>query len=120
MLIDAHFHLDLMGNMQALIREFSSADIGIIAVGTTPKAYEREKQFCYVTDNIKVGLGLHPQLVAERISEIDLFLKFIKNSKYIGEIGMDFNSAYITSKNINFPSFRKLLGSVLMKVIRSC
>ena len=108
MLIDTHYHLDLMENMPKLIREFICSDIGIIAVGTTPKVYEREKQFCSEADNIKVGLGFHPQLVSERGSEIDLFLKYIKNSKYIGEIGLDFNSAYTASKEQQLSCFRKI------------
>lgn len=108
MLIDTHFHLDLMENMQTLIQELSSADAGIIAVGTTPKAYEREKQFCYGVDNIRVGLGFHPQLVAKREAEIDLFLGLISNSKYIGEIGLDFNSAYVASKEQQLFFFRKI------------
>ena len=45
MLIDTHFHLDLMENMQPLIREFRSSAIGVIAIGTTPKAYKKE---CFV------------------------------------------------------------------------
>jgi TatD DNase family protein len=108
MLIDTHFHLDLMENMQTLIREFKNADVGVIAVGTTPKAYEREKQFCFGMDNIGVGLGFHPQLVAERGSEIDLFLMLAKNSRYIGEIGLDFNLAYIASKEQQLFCFRKI------------
>ena len=64
MLIDTHFHLDLMENMKSLIREFNNSNTGVIAVGTTPRAYEREKQFCSGVDNIRVGLGFHPQLVA--------------------------------------------------------
>ncbi|MBR1709830.1 MAG: TatD family hydrolase [Clostridia bacterium] len=108
MLIDSHFHLDLMENMQTLIREFRNTDVGVIAVGTTPKAYEREKQFCSGVDNIRVGLGFHPQLVDERESEIDLFLGLVKTSKYIGEIGLDFNSAYIASKAQQLSCFRRI------------
>lgn len=108
MLIDTHFHLDLMDNMQTLIREFRNADVGVIAVGTTPKAYEREKQFCSGVDNIRVGLGLHPQLIAERESEIDLFLKLVIDGRYIGEIGLDFNSAYIASKEQQLSCFRRI------------
>jgi len=106
MLTDTHFHLDLMENMQTLIREFRNADVGVIAVGTTPKAYEKEKQFCSGVDNIRIGLGFHPQLVAERESEIDLFLGLAKNSRYIGEIGLDFNSAYIASQKQQLSCFQ--------------
>ena len=108
MLIDTHFHLDLMEKMQTLIREFRNSDVGVIAVGTTPKAFEREKQFCFGVDNIRVGLGFHPQLVAERESEIDLFLGLVKNSRYIGEIGLDFNTDYNVSKEQQLSCFRRI------------
>ena len=108
MLIDTHFHLDLMKNMQTLIREFRNYDVGVIAVGTTPKAFEREKQFCSGVDNIRVSLGFHPQLVAEREAEINLFLRLVRNSRYIGEIGLDFNSGYIASKEQQLSNFRKI------------
>ena len=77
MLIDAHFHLDLMDNMQSLIQEFRTARIGVICVGTTPKAYEKEVQLCSNTSAMKVGLGMHPQLVADREQETDLFLRLV-------------------------------------------
>lgn len=110
MLIDTHIHLDLMDNMQLLIQEFGrSKDVGIIAVGTTPKAYMREQQFCARALNIKVGLGYHPQLVAERKNEIDLFLKYITEATYVGEIGLDFNKAFIHSKIQQIDCFRKIV-----------
>lgn len=108
MLFDTHFHLDLMDNMHRWIREFYDSDTGIIAVGTTPKAYEREEQFCSHVPNIRVGLGFHPQLVAERANEIELFLSLLKSSKYIGEIGLDFNSAYIANKEQQLSCFRRI------------
>ena len=108
MLIDTHFHLDLLGNMESLIREFRTADVGIIAVGTTPKAFERERQFCVNTRTINVGLGLHPQLMIEREHEIELFLSLVTESRYIGEIGLDFNTDFIASKEQQVSCFRKI------------
>ena len=99
MLIDTHFHLDLMENMQSLICGFRSSDIGIIAVGTTPKAFIREQKLCSATENIRVGLGFHPQLVEKRSGEISEFLGLVSNTQYIGEIGLDYNSAYMSSKD---------------------
>ena len=110
MLIDTHFHLDLHENMRHLIDEFSNqSNIGIIAVGTTPKAYEKEVFFCKNVASIKVGLGLHPQLIGERIHELELILTFIKKARFIGEIGLDFNSAYIRSEQQQIDCFRKIV-----------
>ena len=46
MIYDAHCHLDLMDNMSGIITEMLNSDISLFAVGTTPKAYDREVQFC--------------------------------------------------------------------------
>lgn len=91
-LSDNETKLDLLNN-----KAIAKTIVSIIKDSTTPKAYEWEKQFCSDVDNIRFGLGFHPQLVAERESEIDLFLGLAKNSRYIGEIGLDFNSAYIAT-----------------------
>ena len=109
MLIDTHFHLDLMENMESLIRGFQTSEIGIIAVGTTPKAYMRETHFCTGVRSIKVGLGLHPQLVEEREQEIELFLRLMDGCRYIGEIGLDFNSASVVSKEKQLSFFRRIV-----------
>lgn len=108
MLIDTHFHLDLTDNMQELIQQFNTSQIGIIAVGTTPRAFLREKKFTAGVTNIQVGLGLHPQLVKEREREIDMLLDLVKDSKYIGEIGLDFNVTYKESKAQQISCFRKI------------
>lgn len=116
MLIDTHFHLDLMDNMQSLIQEFRrSNNVGIIAVGTTPKAYVRERQFCSNNSNIKVGLGFHPQLVADRGREIELFMRLVNDATYIGEIGLDYNSMFLTSKSQQLSCFRKIVNACAKK-----
>lgn len=108
MLIDTHFHLDLTENMQNLIQQLTSSSIGIIAVGTTPKAFKRERELVSNTKNVQVGLGLHPQLIMERGHEIDLFLDLVKDSRYIGEVGLDFNASYKNSKEQQISCFRKI------------
>ena len=108
MLIDTHFHLDLMDNMQSLIQEFRTSGVGVFAVGTTPKAFEREKHFCAGVENINVGIGLHPQLIEERGREIDLIMSLIKECRFIGEVGLDFNSGFIKSKEQQVSCFRRI------------
>lgn len=108
MLVDTHFHLDLMKNMQSLIKEFHGANLGIIAVGTTPLAYNRDLQFIDGIDNIRIGLGFHPQLVEQRGYEIDLFLQQLKGARYIGEVGLDFNKDYVMSKAQQLSCFRRI------------
>lgn len=108
MLIDTHLHLDLMDNMQSFIDEFRVSDVGALAVGTTPKAFSREQQYYSSAINIKVGLGLHPQLVLERERDIDLFLELVKDTRFVGEVGLDFRPAYISSREQQLRIFREI------------
>ena len=55
MIYDAHCHLDLMDNMLEFINEIQNSNMNLFAVGTTPKAYSREIQFCKNARNIQIG-----------------------------------------------------------------
>lgn len=109
MLMDFHCHLDLMDNMNSMISEISDSEISIIAVGTAPKAWKKEANLCSGNQNIHVACGLHPQLVGERFSELEMLLEFVPNTRYIGEIGLDFRSDYANYKDKQVYVFKKVL-----------
>lgn len=109
MLYDMHCHLDLMPQMERIIQESLAQKLGIMAVATTPKAYKKEIKFCNSNTNIKVALGLHPQLVAERYNEFSVFMDYIADAKYIGEIGLDFNRQYYSSKEKQIEVFTNII-----------
>ncbi|MBS7527129.1 TatD family hydrolase [Fusibacter paucivorans] len=98
MLYDMHCHLDLMPKMKGIIHESVGTNFGIMAVTTTPQAYTQEVDFCKNAPNIKVAVGLHPQLIEDRHNELSIVLFYLQKAKYIGEIGLDFNREYVSSK----------------------
>jgi len=102
-------NIDLMPSMVDFAKETSKMGIGVLAVTTTPKAYEKEKPTLAEFNNIKVGLGLHPQLVSERYSEISLIERFIDCEDYIGEIGLDFNNRFYASKEKQLVVFENII-----------
>ena len=112
MIFDFHCHLDLMENMRSMIADIRESNLYILAVGTTPKAYKAEKYFCRNNSNIAVACGLHPQLIKARYKEKDLLIQLIKESKYIGEIGLDYRRDFISSKTEQL--------KVLEKIFESC
>ena len=109
MIYDAHCHLDLMDNMSGIIKEMQNSDISLFAVGTTPKAYDREVQFCRNNPHIKVGLGRHPQLISSGYDDMRLFKALFERSHYIGEVGLDFSKEYIQTKEIQMQAFRDIV-----------
>lgn len=109
MICDAHCHLDLMNNMLGFINEVQNSDISLFAVGTTPRTYNREVQFCKNIQNIYVGLGMHPQLVSSGYDDMKVFKEFFEQNHYIGEVGLDFSKDYIRTKESQIEVFSEII-----------
>lgn len=95
--VDFHCHLDLYREHRAIIHECSAERVATLAVTTTPKAYTRNVEFAAGSPFVMVGLGLHPQLVAERADELPLFEKFLDTTRFVGEIGLDAGPKFYAS-----------------------
>ena len=106
---DMHCHLDLMPNMQMVAEQALKRDINILTMTTTPKAYKKEIAILKNYTNIRVALGLHPQLIKERYAEVELVEQYIEKANYIGEIGLDFGKQYYSSKQKQIDVFDKII-----------
>src|SRR3546814_2292306 len=87
--VDFHTHLDLYPDLARAIAACDRKRVATLAVTTTPKAFERNVELSADSDFVGVGLGLHPQLVADRHLELDLFEKLLPRTRYVGAIGLD-------------------------------
>lgn len=108
-MFDSHCHIDLMENMKNIVESSQLATMGILAVGTTPKAYQKETDLFYNHPTIKVGLGLHPQLIGSGFDDIELFAMLARKCRYIGEVGLDFSNEYISTKDEQIVVFEKVV-----------
>lgn len=75
--------------MSAAISQAERAGIYTLAVTTTPKAWPRNRDLTQPCKYVRAALGLHPQLVAERHGEFDLWEKYLPEARYVGEVGLD-------------------------------
>jgi len=87
--VDFHCHLDLYPDHEALIAECEREHVATLAVTTTPKAWPRNRDLTQSSPYVRVALGLHPQLVAERENELAIFERYLPEARYVGEIGLD-------------------------------
>lgn len=110
--VDFHTHLDLYPDLARAIAACDRRRVATLAVTTTPKAFERNVELTANSAFVRVGLGLHPQLVADRHLEIDLFEKLLPRTRYVGEIGLDRGPAH-------YRSF-ELQQSVFGRILRAC
>lgn len=95
--VDYHCHLDLYPDHGALAAECDKLRIATLAVTTTPKAWERNLRIAERFSMLRVGLGLHPQVVAERANELPMLLEYLPSTRYIGEVGLDASPRFYAS-----------------------
>jgi TatD DNase family protein len=108
--IDFHCHLDLYPNPQAVRDECVRRGLYVLSVTTTPSAWGGTSALAARTQRIRTGLGLHPQLAHERQSELPLFDRFLPETRYIGEIGLDGSPEFRTNWQSQIVVFEQILA----------
>jgi len=86
---DFHCHVDLFPDPVATIEACERGRIFTLAVTTTPKAWAQNRRWTAGRHYVHAALGLHPELVGERHTEIDLLEQLVTETAFIGEIGLD-------------------------------
>ena len=88
-MIDFHCHLDLFPDPAAVRDECERRAMYVLSVTTTPSAWKNTAALAADSKRIRTGLGLHPQLAHERAHELELFDRFVSETRYVGEVGLD-------------------------------
>lgn len=108
-LVDLHCHLDLYPDHQAAVLEAEEAGVFTLAVTTTPRAWPRNNELAQRTKHVRAALGLHPQLVAERADELELWDKYLSEARYVGEVGLDAGPRFYKSLDLQKQVFQHIL-----------
>jgi TatD DNase family protein len=111
-MIDLHTHLDLYPNALDILARVNKENRFTLAVTTSPRAWVATSQVFKGHENIKVALGLHPEVADQKFNELDLLLSSIHKANFIGEVGIDGSARY--SK-----TFEKQ-GLIFDNTIREC
>lgn len=109
-MIDFHSHLDLYQDALALAREVNERNEFTLVVTTSPRAYTATSRVFSGLQNIKVGLGLHPEVAEAKAKEIDALVGGIAGAQFIGEVGLDGSPRFRRSLALQERIFRAVLG----------
>lgn len=109
--VDFHCHLDLYPDHATLIAECDREKVATLAVTTTPKAWKRNRELAENSQQVRVALGLHPQLIAERSDEITLFEQLLPQARYVGEVGLDAGPRFYRSFATQERVFDRILSA---------
>lgn len=93
-LVDAHCHVDLLPHWQQVLQGLEAQGQLTFAVTTTPKAWLIEREVTQGNRYVHVGVGLHPQVVRDRASELLTLEQSIPQTRFVGEIGLDGSAAH--------------------------
>ena len=108
-MIDLHSHLDLYPNALKLLPLVSARNIFTLVVTTSPRAWLATSRVFSEYENIKVALGMHPEIIEQKANERDLLLASISKVKFVGEIGLDGSQRF----REQLPLQESILGDVL-------
>lgn len=61
------------------------------------------------TKYVRAALGLHPQLVSERAAELALWMEYLPQARYVGEVGLDAGPRFFKSLQLQTQVFEQVL-----------
>nr|VFK21103.1 MAG: TatD DNase family protein [Candidatus Kentron sp. LPFa] len=108
-MIDFHCHIDLYRNPQEVLAGIVRNRCSVLAVTTTPLAWEGTTALIGDTPGVHIAAGLHPELVASRHKEVDLLCDLISETKYVGEVGLDGSARHRSSLPLQVAVFERIL-----------
>jgi TatD DNase family protein len=111
-LIDFHCHLDLYPDPHAVAQAAADRGMYVLSVTTTPSAFEGTRRLAPRGSRIRTALGLHPELAAARRHEMPLFRSLVKETDYVGEVGLDGSPPHQATLEIQ--------GEVLSEILSTC
>lgn len=109
MLIDCHCHLDLYPDYEAVLERTELAQIQTLTMTTTPRAWKRNFELTRNKKYIKAALGLHPQIADKCFDELPLWKRYLCETRYVGEVGLDASPRYYKSFDKQKYIFKNIL-----------
>lgn len=109
-LVDTHCHIDLYPDYQQVISRVEAKQVYTVAVTTAPSVYRQSSALTKDSKYLRTALGFHPELVAQRAHEVELFIELASDTKYIGEIGLDFVTKDGENRAIQRKVFERMIS----------
>jgi TatD DNase family protein len=91
--VDAHCHIDLYKLPQRVIEQAESEHIYTIAVTNAPSVFTHTAALVADSKYVRPAIGLHPELVHSHKHEIEAFRTHLSQTRYVGEIGLDYSTS---------------------------
>jgi len=108
---DAHFHLDLCADPSQIVAAIRGGDVMVFAMTNAPFVFDASVSLARASTRIVVGLGMHPQLVAQCLDQMPLFRDRLSKTRIVGEVGLDYQTPNPGERSIQRKVFREVLDA---------
>lgn len=108
--MDAHMHFDLYDNREQVLQYVKNHKSYTIAVTNLPQLFKRYRNICEGNEYVQLALGFHPELVYEYKSQERLFSELVHETRYIGEVGLDFAKKSKEDIDAQIEMFTKIIS----------
>lgn len=103
--IDTHVHIDFYPDPHKIAKQYENLGIYTLFVTNLPEVFQKHHQSFNTYRYVRLCLGYHPQVASEYKFNQDLFEKMILNTKYIGEVGLDYKNEHPEIKSRQVKAF---------------
>lgn len=107
--IDTHCHIDLFDNPSEELVRAASADVGIVAVTNAPFVYEACRKLAADRPNVWVAVGLHPELAAQYVHQVEDLERHLSKTRFVGEVGLDYRVTEASTHRTQREVFGRIL-----------
>ncbi len=106
---DTHCHLDLYPDHETVIEETERAGVDTIAVTNAPSVFRACVSLTRGCRFVHPAVGLHPELASERYGELRLLPDLLAETRFVGEVGLDFRTRDEGERTLQRKAFREIL-----------
>lgn len=110
--MDAHMHFDLYRDREEVLKYIETHHSYTIAVTNLPDIYRRYHGKYNNFKYTRLALGFHPELAFQYQNQMNVFEKCISETRYIGEVGLDYS--------IRDEENKKVQRNVFAEIVRLC
>ncbi|WP_182200265.1 TatD family hydrolase [Paraliobacillus salinarum] len=93
-LIDTHVHIDFYPYPNQIADSYEKNRIYTLFVTNLPELYEKHQKAFNNYKYVRLCLGYHPQVASDFEFKYQLFEKYISDTRYIGEVGLDYKEEF--------------------------